>query len=89
MPSNRCLIDSKWVFKKKIYGQFRACIVTQGYTQIIGVDFTKNCSPVVTDVTLRVILLMWLIKKGESENIDIETAFLYAILEEEIYMKAP
>ena len=58
MPPNRCIIDSKWVFKKKRYGRFRVSLVARGYTQIKGVDFTKNNSPVVTDITLRVIILM-------------------------------
>ena len=42
MPQNRCTIDLKWVFKNKIGGWFRACLVAQEYTQIKGVDFTKN-----------------------------------------------
>ena len=40
MPPNICLIESKWVFKKKRDGQFRAHLVVWGYTQIPGVDFT-------------------------------------------------
>ena len=32
MPPNIHLIDSKWVFKKKRDGQFRACLVARGYT---------------------------------------------------------
>ena len=43
----------------------------------------------VTDVTLRVILLMWLINKWDYRTIDVETEFLYALLEEEIYMEIP
>ena len=38
---------------------------------------------------LHEILLMWLINKRDSETIDVETAFLYALLEEEIYTKIP
>ena len=76
MPPSRRLIDSKWVFKKKIDGRFRSRLVARGYNQIKGVEFTKNYSKVVTDTTLRVILLMWLINKWDSCNIDFETAFL-------------
>ena len=43
--------------------QYRARLVTWGYTQIPLLDFTKNYSPVVTDVTLRDILHMWAINK--------------------------
>ena len=76
MPPNIYLIDSEWVFKKKRDGQFRAGLVAQGYAQITGLDFTENYPPVVTDVTLRVILLIWLINRWESQTIDVETLFL-------------
>ena len=75
MPPNRRLIDPEWVFKKKIDGQFRARLVAQGYTQTLEVNLTKNYLPVVTDATLQVIVLMWLIEKWGSETIDVEIAF--------------
>ena len=80
MPPNKFIIESKWVFNKKIDSQFRARLVIWGYTQIPGVDLTNNYSPVITDVTLCVILLMWLLNKCYSYNIFIETEFLYAVL---------
>ena len=43
----------------------------------------------VNDVTLRVILLMLLINKWDSPNIDVETVFLKSVIEEKIYMKTP
>ena len=43
----------------------------------------------ITDIRINAILLMWLINKWDPQNIDPETAFLYAVLEEEIYMKIP
>ena len=58
MPPNKRITESKWVLKKKIDIKFRARLVVWGYNQIPGVDFTNNYSPVVTDVTLYVILLM-------------------------------
>ena len=89
MPPNRYLIDSKRAFKNKLYGRFRTRLVAQGYTQIPVLYFTNNFSPVVTDVTIRVILLMWLINKWYYKTIGVKTEFLYAIPEEEIYMKIP
>ena len=43
----------------------------------------------VIDVTLRVILIMWLINKWDYQTIDFKTEFLYAIIEGKIYMKIP
>ena len=42
MPPNRRLIDSKWVFKKKIDVRLRESPVTREYTQIAVVDFNGN-----------------------------------------------
>ena len=43
----------------------------------------------VTDVTLRVIIIRRLIKNQDYQNIDSKTEFLYAVTEEEIYMNIP
>ena len=63
MTQNRHLIDSKWVFKKKIYVPYRARLVARGSTQITGVELSKKYSPEVTYITLCVILLMDIINK--------------------------
>ena len=76
MPPNRRKIDSKLVFKKKRYGQFRARLVARGYNLIVRGEFTKNYSPVVTDVTLCIIIIIWFINKWYSLTIHVETVFL-------------
>ena len=50
MPPNRRLIDSKWVFKNKRDGRFRARLVAQGYTQIPGVESNKFMQNQVNDI---------------------------------------
>ena len=60
MPSNRRCVKCKWVFKIKRNGVFRARLVACGYSLIPGVDFTDNYSPVVNDVTFRLMLLLWI-----------------------------
>jgi ATP-binding cassette subfamily B (MDR/TAP) protein 1 len=44
---------------------------------------------VIKDVTLRVLLVICAVRKYTTRVIDVETAFLHGILEEEIYMKMP
>ena len=48
VPEGRKLIGSKWVFKKKKNRIFRARLCALGYSQITGVDSTKNLATVVT-----------------------------------------
>ena len=86
IPEGRRLIGSKWVFKEKRDGRFRARLVCLGYSQILGVDFSNNYAPVGNDITFRVIMVLRLIY---NLHVDVETAFLYRKLEEEIYMEIP
>ena len=51
MPAGRKLIGSKWVFKKKKNGVYRARLVALGYSQVPGVDYTDNFAPVINDVS--------------------------------------
>jgi len=46
VPEGRKLIGSKWVFKEKCDGRFRARLVCLGYSQIPGVDFSDIFVPV-------------------------------------------
>jgi Reverse transcriptase (RNA-dependent DNA polymerase) len=89
IPTNRKLNGSKWVFKEKGDGVFRARLVALGYSQIPGIDFTGNYLPVVNDTSFRILLLL-IGKLGlKAWSLDVETAFLNGDLDEEIYMKLP
>ena len=89
MPPDRHCVKTKWVFKIKRYGIFRAHLVTCGYIQISGVDYMENYAPVINDVNWSVLLIVMLLKKYDVKLIDIKVAFLHGDLEEEIYMDYP
>ena len=89
MPKGRRCVKCKWVFKIKRDGRFRARLVACGYSQIPGVDFTANYSPVINDSTFRFLILLLIYYNFSSMIVDVETAFLYGQLEEEIYMDCP
>ena len=57
IPEGRRLIGSKWVFKEKRAGRFRARLVCLGYSQIPG-DFSDNYAPVGNDITFRIIMVL-------------------------------
>ena len=76
MPVGCCCVKCKWVFKVKRNGVFRARLVACGYNQIPGVDLTENYSPLVNDVTFRLLLLIWIYFKLTAKIVNVETAFL-------------
>ena len=87
-PDRRC-VKCKWVFKIKRNGVFQARLVACGYSQIPGVDFTENYSPVVNDIRFRLFLHAKMLFGLDAKIVDMETAFLYGDLEEEIFMECP
>ena len=89
VPSNRRLISNKWVFRIKNDGRHRARLCAIGYTQIAGIDHQDNFAPLLNDVTFRIIMTLLIANQWDADIVDIETAFLYGDLYEEIYMKIP
>ena len=89
IPENRRLIGNKWVFKIKRDGTYREKLVALGYSQIPGIDYTNNFAPVAHDVSFRIALARMMVEKLDSLVMDVETAFLYGEIEEEIFMKSP
>ena len=64
-------------------------LVAQGYSPIPGVDYTDNFAPVAHDISFRIALARMMAKKLDSLVMDVETAFLYGEIDEEIFMKSP
>ena len=89
IPQNRRLIGNKWVLKIKRDGTYRARLVALGYSKIPGIDYTDNFAPVAHDVSFRIALARMMVEKLDSLVMDVETAFLYGDIEEEIFMKSP
>jgi len=89
VPQNWRCIKCKWVFKIKRDGTFRARLVACGYSQVPGVDYTENYAPVINDVAWRILLITMLVWNLDAIIIDVESAFLYGDLDEEIYMDLP
>ena len=77
------------MFKIKRDGTYRARLVVLGYSQIPGVDCTDNFAPVAQDVSFRIALARMMVEKLDSLVMDVETAFLYGEIDEEIFMKSP
>ena len=89
IPNDRRLFGNKWVFKIKRDGTYWARLVALGYSQIPGVDYTDNFAPVSHDVTFRIALARMMVEMLDSLVMDVETAFLYGEIDEEIFMKSP
>ena len=88
-PNVHRLVGCRWVFKVKRNGVYHARLVAKGFSQIPSVDSTDNYSPVVNDVTFRVMVARMIIKNMKGKVVDIDNAFLNGDLKHEICMKIP
>lgn len=93
-PTNRRIVDCKWVFKVKTDSKgeierYKARLVARGFTQVPGTDFDEIFSPVVRFDSMRFLLAISASKGWKPRQLDVKTAFLYGILKEEVYMHLP
>ena len=89
LPNGRKGIGTRWIFKIKKDGVYRARLVAKGYNQQAGVEFDYNYAPVLNEVTFRVMLILLIANNYYAEVADIQTAFLHRHLKEEFYLKEP
>ncbi|GFU40785.1 retrovirus-related Pol polyprotein from transposon RE1 [Trichonephila clavipes] len=89
------LLGCRWVYNLKrdengkVIG-YKARLVAQGYSQIKGENYDETFSPVVNFSVIRLffsLLVVWL--KWKHFQCDVTGAYLYAPLNEEVYMKQP
>ena len=88
-PQDQRLVGCRLLFNLKPNGVYHVRLVAKGFSQIPGLDFTGNYSPVVNDVTSRVVVARMLVENLMGKVVGIDNAFLNGDLEHEIYMKIP
>ena len=93
-PQNCKVIGCKWVLKKKLnkeglVARYKARLVAKGCSQTKGIDYNETFAPVVKYKSLRIILALVTILNYELNQMDLQTAFLNAAIEEDVYMEQP
>jgi hypothetical protein len=94
LPSNRKAIACRWVFHLKTNNdgtvvKYKARLVAKGFTQVPGIDFFNTYAPALSLDTLRTIIAMATAQKLELHHLDVKSAYLNGVLEEEIFMMQP
>jgi len=94
LPSDKKAIGCKWVFriKREPSGKIvkhKARLVAKGFTQRPGEDYFETFAPVARKESINVALALAAEQDLVIENVDVDTAFLYVEVKEEIYMDQP
>ncbi|RVX05870.1 Retrovirus-related Pol polyprotein from transposon RE1 [Vitis vinifera] len=93
-PPKHNVVGCRWIFKTKLRSdgsikRHKARLVTQGFSQIHGLDFGDTFSPVVRPATIRIILSLVVTSGWRLHKLDVKNAFLRGFLNEEVYMEQP
>ena len=93
LPKGRKALGSKWVLtiKDKADGtkRYKARLVVKGFMQEAGVDYQETFAPVIKIQSLRILLGVGNQRGMHIHQMDVKTAFLNGVLEEDIYMEQP
>lgn len=94
LPPDCKPIKAKWVFRIKRNkegnpAKYKARLVAKGFLQRKRIDYKQTFAPVVRYESVRALLALAASRNYELGQLDITTAFLYAELDEEIFMELP
>ena len=94
LPKGHQPIGVKWVYKKKMNAQgeierYKARLVAKGYRQKAGIDYDEVFAPVARMETIRLLISQAAQFKWPIYQMDVKSAFLNGVLEEEVYVEQP
>ncbi|KAL5567336.1 hypothetical protein UlMin_030500 [Ulmus minor] len=94
LPKGHKAIGVKWVYKTKRNAKgeierHKARLVAKGYSQKAGIDYDEVFAPVARLETIRLIISLAAQNKWKIHQMDVKSAFLNGVLEEEVYIQQP
>ena len=93
-PENKSVVSSKWIYKIKHVGngsieKYKARFVARGFSQKEGIDYEETFAPIARYTSIRTIMALASMMKWDLHQIDVNTTFVNAMIEEEIYIEQP
>jgi hypothetical protein len=93
-PKSKDVVSSKWLFKIKhvVYGsieKYKAIFVTRGFSQKEGIKYEETFALVARYTSIITIIALVAKMKWKLHQMDVKTAFLNGVIEEEVYIEQP
>nr|GEW27520.1 putative ribonuclease H-like domain-containing protein [Tanacetum cinerariifolium] len=94
LPFRKKAIGTKWVYKnikdeRRVVVRNKACLVTQGHRQEVGIYYDKVFAPMARIEYIRIFLAFASYTRFIVYQMDVKSAFLYGTIDEEVYVTQP
>ena len=88
----KSIATSKWIYKTKHAAdgsieKYKARFVAHGFSQKEGIDYEETFAPVARYTSIILVLALAAVMKWKIHQMDVKTAFLNGVVEEEVYVE--
>ena len=87
VPNGEKIIGSRFVFKQKADGRFKARLVVQGQVQEPGIDYGRSYAPVCRIGSIRTLLTIACEKGWLVGQVDVVVAFLQSLVDKDVFVE--
>jgi hypothetical protein len=93
-PEGKSVVISGWLDKLKHVAdgsieKYKARFVARGFSQVKGVDYDETFAPVARYTSIRAVISIATKMGWKIHQMDVKTAFLNGLIEEEVYIEQP
>ena len=93
-PEGKSVVTLRWIYKVKYAAdgnieKHKARFVARGFSQVEGIDYDETFAPVARYASIRTVMAIVAKMDWKIRQMDVKTAFLNGILEEEVYIEQP
>ena len=93
-PEGKSVVTFKWIYKIKHAAdcsieKYKEIFVAWGFSQKEGIDYEETFAPIARYTSIRSVLALDVVMKWKIHQMDVKTAFLNGVVEEEVYVEQP
>ena len=93
-PDGKSVVTSRWIYKVKYVAddsieKHKARFVARGFSQVEGIDYDETFAPVARYASIKTVMAIVSEMGWKIHKMDVKTAFLNGIFEEEVYIEQP
>jgi hypothetical protein len=93
-PEGKSVVTSKWLYKLKHVAdgsieKYKAHFVARGFSEVEGVDYDETFALIARYTSIRAMISIAAEMGWKIHQMDVKTAFLNGLIEEEVYIEQP